>query len=210
MTAEIVNPEQLKKNRRVLLGIVGIPVVIFALSTGLYFLVQSKVIELGTVNNGELILPPLRFTDMPLMTVDDERFDYSQPEAKWAFVVIGDSRCEGECERMLYIARQSIIALAKKMNRVRLVYLTRSGTVDDSLQQRIDREYHGIDVVTVKDEALTQLFEGTKQQPFQPRSFFVVDPNGWLMMSYQVENTQQETLNTLGKAIIRDMKRLIK
>ena len=38
----------------------------------------------------------------------------------------------------------------------------------------------------------------------------ILDPRGWLMMQYEAENTEQDTLNTLGKAVVRDMKRLIK
>lgn len=201
--------EQNKKNRKVILGIFGIPALVFILSTGLYLLVSTKTVDLGTVNNGELVVPPLQFTELSLVTVDGEAFDYTQPEPKWAFVVFGDQHCQGNCERMLYIARQSIVALAKKMTRVRLIYVT-NNSIDEALEQRFEKEYKGIDVISQNDSDVKQLFSSVKIDPFKASTFYVVDPRGWLMMHYEAENTEQDTLNTLGKAVVRDMKRLIK
>ena len=210
MAEEQVNSDQLRKNRRVLLGIFGIPVLVVGLSTLLYYMVTSGMVELGTVNNGELVTPPLKFSGLPLKAEDGSPFDYSKPEQKWAFLVIGDGDCSGDCDHMLYVARQSIIALGKKMDRVRLIYLTRTGNIGEGLRQRFDKEYRGMDVITVDDQALIDLFAHAKAQPDQPRSFFVVDPHGWLMMFYQVPDTEQHTLTALGKAVLQDMKRLIK
>ncbi len=111
---------------------------------------------------------------------------------------------------MLYIARQSIIALAKKMDRVRLLFVTTDGDISTELQQRLDEEYRGIDVLALSRDTLQQLFVDSALNPFEEKQFYVVDARGWLMMSYRVDNTQQETLNTLGKAVVRDMKRLLK
>lgn len=201
---------QSKENRRVLLGIFGIPILVLLFSTGLYYLVDSGTVELGTVNNGELIRPPLKFTDLPLRTPTGEPFDYEQSDPRWTFVVFGDSECAGDCERMLYIARQSIIATGKKMHRLQLAYLTSTGPLEPSFERLIDEEYHGLRVVAVDEVELQALFADAKPQPYQPRTFFVVDPHGWLMMFYQVEDTGQQTLNALGKAVVKDMKRLIK
>ncbi len=201
---------QKRHNRRVLLGIFGVPALVFALSTGLYYLVETGTLRLGTVNNGELVDPPLAFTELPLKTPVGSPYDYAQPEPKWTFLVMGDRRCQGQCERMLYIARQSIIALGKKMGHLRLAYLPLDGEVADSLQQRLDKQYQGIDVITTERQQLADLLAGADLTPGQPRTFYVIDPEGWLMMTYRPEDTDQATLNTLGKAVVRDMKRLLK
>ena len=210
MTEQVVNPKQLKKNRRVILAIFSVPVVIILLSTIVYYLVETRAIDLGTVNKGELIVPPLRFTELPLVSITGESFDYSKPEPKWAFVVIGDQYCRDSCEKMLYIARQSNIAMAKKMGRVRLIFVTTDGRISEELAERFDREYRGMDIVTLTRAAIQSLFSESKINPFAANNFFVVDARGWLMMRYQVENTEQDTLNSLGKAVLKDMKRLIK
>jgi cytochrome oxidase Cu insertion factor (SCO1/SenC/PrrC family) len=201
---------QNKKNRKVILAICGIPIAIILFSTALYFLVETKTVDLGTVNNGQLIVPPLEFSALSLTTLSGEKFDYSKPDPKWAYIVFGDKRCINACESMLYIARQSIIALAKKMSRVRLIYVTTDGLIDETLQQRFDEEYRGLDIVSVKKSDIEKLFAESAIKPFKNNTFYVADPRGWLMMHYEIENTQQDTLNVLGKAVVRDMKRLIK
>ena len=201
---------QTRKNRKVILAIFGIPVAIMLFSSLLYFLVETRTVDLGTVNNGVLVVPPLQLAELPLATTDGQTFDYSKPEPKWAFVVIGDSACVDSCERMLYIARQSIIALAKRMNRVRLLYITTDGAVSSEFQQRIDREYIGMDVLALNRDVIEDLFSASDVNPFADNTFYVVDQHGWLMMHYQVQDTEQNTLNDLGKAVVRDMKRLLK
>lgn len=214
MSGQVFNSEkeqlQNKKNRKVILAIFAIPALVFLVSTGLYFLVETKTVDFGTVNNGQLIVPPLQFSELALTTLSGEKFDYSKPEPKWAYIVFGDKRCIDSCESMLYIARQSIIALAKKMGRVRLMYVTTDGLIDEALQQRFDEEYRGIDIISLNQSDIETLFSESGIRPFKENTFYVADPRGWLMMHYEVENTQQDSLNVLGKAVVRDMKRLIK
>lgn len=209
MTQQTDNPGD-TSNRRALMALFGIPVVVFAFSTLLYYLVQFEVIQLGTVNNGELVTPPLALTELPLVDLNGDEYDYAGDDPRWTFLVIGDSACQGDCERMMYVARQSIVALGKKMHRVKLAYLTTDEGIDDALQMHIDEEYRGMEIIRVPEPALTGLFADAGPRPHQPRTFFVVDPQGWLMMFYRAETTDQDTLNTLGKAVVRDMKRLIK
>ncbi len=210
MSTEIGSSDQQKKNRKIILGIFGIPAGVLILSSILYLLVETKAVDLGTVNNGELVVPPLPFIDLSLSTVNGEHFDYNKPEPKWAFIVFGDYNCIGSCEKMLYVARQSITALAKNMNRVRLIYVTTDGVIGDELQHRLDNEYIGIDVLSINKDTIEALFASSNAKPFLHDSFNVIDPRGWIMMQYAVENTDQATLNTLGKAVVKDMKRLIK
>lgn len=210
MSKEIQNPEQTRKNRKIILGIFGIPAGVLLLSSILYLLVDTKTVVLGTVNNGVLVSPPLPFIELSLTTISGDRFDYNKPEPKWAFVVFGDYDCKDSCEKMLYVARQSITALAKNMNRVRLVYVTADGVISAELQRRLDQEYIGIDALAINRDTIETLFSKTEIDPFAPNSFNVIDPRGWIMMHYAVENTDQSTLNELGKAVVKDMKRLIK
>lgn len=199
---------QQKNNRKVIVAICGIPVIVILLSSLLYYLVNSKGVDLGTVNNGELITPPLLLpsdlSSLPTETVDGDQ------EPKWAYMIIGDKHCIDACERMLYVARQSIVALARKMGRVKLVYTNTDSEISEALSQRLDKEYKGIEIHNSSSDLVDDLFSGTAVDPFDAMQFFVVDPRGWLMMRYTVEDTSQETLNVLGKAVVRDMRRLIK
>ena len=207
---EAASVEQNTKNRKVIVAIFGMPAFVFLISTGLYFLVANKSLDLGTVNNGELIVPTLQFAQLPLNNLAGEAFDYSKFESKWAFVVFGDRYCAGSCDRMLYIARQSIISLAKKMGRVRLVYVSSDATIEDELQQRFDQEYRGMDILVLPQDELRHMFADSQIDPYQQNTFYVVDQRGWMMMFYQIGDTEQITLAALGNDVVRDMKRLIK
>ena len=197
-----------KSNGRwVLYAIVGIPLLVIALSSVLYWLADSRRVDLGTVNNGELIIPPLQFAEAELKTLQGIPYAFADLEPKWMFLVIGDRACENACERMLYLARQSLVALGKRMNRVRLGYLSYENAINQDLQQRFIGEYPGIERIAIDRTALQRLLGDTPQQA---NSFYVVDPQGWLMMRYQADDLEQAALNDLGKAIVKDMKRLIK
>ena len=195
---------------RILLLIAGIPIVIILLSTLLYYGVESRSINLGTVNNGELIVPPVRLTDFELTNLDGQPYDYTKPKPKWTFVVFGGQDCTGSCEKMLYLTRQTNIALAKKMNRVRRFYVTDQGEISQKLKQQIDKSYKNLSVLSMSHDSIVQLFNGTGVDPFQKNRFFVVDDHGWLMMHYTAKNIEGQVLNTLGKDVLRDMKRLLK
>ena len=87
--------------RKVLIAIVAIPAVVLLLSTGLYYMVNTKAISLSTVNNGTLVSPPIRLTELSLKTPQGDDYDYSLPEPKWSFLVIAGRDCNRVCERML-------------------------------------------------------------------------------------------------------------
>ena len=202
--------QQTAKGRRILLAIVGIPIAIILLSTALYFMVDSKVVDLGTVNNGTLITPPLRFSELPLQALDGHAQAHNKTEPKWSYVVFGGAECINDCERMLYLTRQTHIALAKKMPRVQRIYVSVDGAISASLQTQMKQNYADSIIATVDKAALLKMFSTTEVDPFQPNSFFVVDHNGWLMMVYQAEDLQQSSLNSLGKLVLKDMRRLLK
>jgi hypothetical protein len=111
---------------------------------------------------------------------------------------------------MLYTARQSIISMGKKMARIRLIYISTDGHISQKLQQYFEKEYIGMDVVVTPQTKISHVFLESNTNPFSSNSFVVVDPRGWIMMQYQLENTEQQTLYTLSKNIVSDMKRLIK
>lgn len=202
--------KQTAKGRKILLAIIGIPIVIILLSTSLYYMVDTKVVDLGTVNNGTLITPPLRFSELPLLDLNGQAQVYGQPEPKWTYVVFGGAECVDDCERMLYLTRQTHIALAKKMPRVQRLYVSTESSVSEDLQKNIKQHYADSLVATVDKLALQNLFLNSGIDPFQKNSFFVIDHNGWLMMFYQANDLQQQSLNSLGKLVLKDMRRLLK
>ena len=178
--------------RAVLLTILAVPVVVLLLSTALYYLVDSKAIDLGTVNNGTLVVPPLRFSELALTKQDGSPYHYGEPTPLWSLVVFDSGKCLSDCERMLYLSRQSHIALAKKMPRVQRLYVSTQAPTN-ATQQLLAAQYKDTQVLQTTPQALQNLFAGSPVEPMAERRFFVVDHHGWLMMYYDAPNTEQST-----------------
>ena len=210
MVESTVDLEQRKQGRKIILTIVAIPIAIILMSSVLYYLANNKMIDLGTVNNGELVSPPVQFSEMAMQTLNGGIVDYTKPEPKWSFVVIGGKNCLGTCEKMLYLARQTNIALAKRMSQVKRYYVTSDGEISPELSERLKSNYSNVSVVKATKNTINTLFKETGLNPFQENRFYVVDQRGWLMMHYTADNLEQDSLNELGKKIIKDMKRLLK
>ncbi len=188
--------------------IVGIPLLVIAFSTLLYQLANRDMIALGTVNNGELIQPPVAIADLQPTHRNGEAVEFNTAESLWQFVVVGDGYCEQNCEAMLYLTRQTHTALGKKMNRVGRMYLN----LDKQFGAELDK------VLIDEHEKLTSAFidasaySAVKQLPLDDEAtgFYVVDPKGWVMMYYRLPDLSQETLTSTGKLVIKDMKRLLR
>ena len=201
------NPEN-NSSKLIFSLIVGIPLLVIAFSTLLYQMANRDMIALGTVNNGELIQPPVAIAELKVRHRNDEAVEFNHADSLWQFVVVGDGYCEQNCEAMLYLTRQTHTALGKKMNRVGRMYMNLGSDYSAELDKLLIDEH----------EKLTPIFaDKTAYQQFsqlvlgdEAKGFYVVDPKGWIMMHYQLPDLEQDTLTSTGKLIIKDMKRLLR
>ncbi|GAB3370293.1 hypothetical protein NCG89_09520 [Spongiibacter taiwanensis] len=202
-----VNPGTSKKQVALILAI---PVLVVVLSSILFLMAKENVINFGTVNRGTLIRPPVPLPELQLSRNDGSEFMFDLPDSRWLFVVVGGTDCRGACEKMLYLTRQTHIALGKKTNRVERVYLALDGTVSPSLRDFLEREHEDMTILYAPASPFLKAFEHLEINPRDPRAFYVVDPLGWAMMYYRAANTDQLELAALGKDVLKDMKRLLK
>ena len=190
--------------------ILSIPVVVVLFSSILFFLAKENVINFGTVNQGTLIRPPVQLGELHPVRNDGGEFLFDLPESKWVYIIVGGRQCRDACERMLYLTRQTRIALGKKTDRVERVYLALDGPVSASLRDFIESEHDDLTILQADGNAFLKAFEGMEINPRDPQVFYVVDPLGWAMMYYRAADTNQQTLTALGKDVLKDMKRLLK
>ena len=191
--------------------ILGIPVLVILTSSLLYWMADQDVVELGTVNHGNLIQPPRPMMDETLTTPDGEVLDiFDQPDSRWTFMVVGGDRCEAECERMLYLSRQTHVAMGKKMPRIQRMYLSTSDTLSPELADQLATDHDDMRIAHIDEQAWQSLIEGVDFEFPASRRFYVIDPYGWLMMSQGVPDTELSTLTEYGKKVLKDMKRLLK
>ena len=183
----------------VLLLIAGIPVMVVLIATWLwYYVVQGDldlVAILGTSNNGDLVQPPRQLvgdTGEP----GDLSTSYGQMEPKWTFLILGGPQCDEVCENTLYTTRQIRIAMGKDFNRIRRIYLGESepaqttltfGELRDSrpapatFNEFLASEHATIKVLTMAADHYGALFSEYQNDP---STWYLVDPAGWIMMSY--------------------------
>lgn len=197
-------------NKHQLAWILAIPVIVVAFSSLFFYMARNNVISLGTVNRGVLIQPPAELPALKPQRRDGSEFLFNRAESKWVYMVVGGRDCFDDCERMLYLTRQTRLALGKKTPRVERVYLSLDGGVSPGLQAFLEKEHDDITVLTASAQGFTNSLPALAVSPLAPKLFYVVDPLGWVMMYYQADNTELATLTSLGKDILKDMKRLLR
>ncbi|MBD2857559.1 hypothetical protein IB286_00970 [Spongiibacter sp. KMU-158] len=205
-----MNTEVNASNKRQLTLILAIPVLVVAFSSVMFFLAQKNIISLGNINRGVLVQPPAELPLLKLKREDGSEFLFNLAESKWVYMVAGGQTCVAECERMLYLTRQTHIALGKKTNRVERVYLALDGQISDELKEELKVAHSDISVLYAERAAFLNSLPQLDINPEAANVFYVVDPRGWLMMYYQAEDTELMTLTSLGKDILKDMKRLLR
>lgn len=207
------NEDQTKNNRLIFLSIVGIPITIVLAATWLWYFVARGDIDLiallGTSNHGGLVQPPRALDDGGLQDMAGVDFAYADLEPQWTFLIPGDADCDARCEGVLYLTRQIHLAMGQELNRIRRFYVSTSSPADtrfdvamlsderpapDDFQQYVDTEQRGLKTLAVSGDGFESLFiEHTRD----PSTWYLVDPAGWIMMSYNSEVTYKDVMADL-------------
>ncbi len=170
--------------------VVAIPVVGVLLAMWMYF--GSLLIPDGRTNNGVLLSPPLSvniFASEQLETVSEQEH--------WAVVVTSDGPCDETCRHMLYLARQSHIALDRDQPRVRRFLLTPTKQDDMTEEFAEFLQQNHADLAVVKGSI--PVLEATQDNASH---IFVVDPLGNVILWYDKTHD--------GKELLKDLEKLLK
>lgn len=193
-----------KRRRHVPAIIFGSLVLVILLSTLLFRAAVTGQVDLpellGTSNNGVLINPPQPIAELPLTTADGQPFDYAAQPKLWSIVIPVTSTCDAQCEQMLYLTRQIHIALGKHTERVRRYLLTIGGPLDAEFETLL-QQHPNLVVLRVDPHAYANYFMRAELDPVLNHQYLLVDPNGWLMMYYELTHDY--------KAVLKDLKFLI-
>jgi hypothetical protein len=119
---------------------------------------------------------------------------------KWTMLFVGDGACDERCRKLLYLSRQSRIALNKDMDRVQRVFLATSGCCDRAY---FSGEHPDLTVVLPRDEAtgraLLAAFPGTADAV--AGRLYLVDPLGNLVLSYSSAAPDEALLTDVRKLL---------
>lgn len=209
---EVTN--QTYKNRMTLLLIAGIPVTMILLATWLWFFVVRGELDLiemvGTANRGALVQPPRQLDEAGLVEQSGVVFHYADLEPRWTLLVpVQGSECNAACEHSLYLTRQIHMALGKEFNRVRRLFVSTSPvadtqfTISELSDQRPAPTSFDAYMADEQRGLIPLVLEGGDYQQFfaehadDPSTWYLVDPAGWIMMSYTSEISYKDVISDL-------------
>ncbi|MFT5709527.1 MAG: hypothetical protein ACI8QT_000213 [Halioglobus sp.] len=210
--------DQTRNTRLIFLSIIGIPIMVVLAATWLWFFVARGDLDLvailGTSNQGSLVQPARSLDEGNLLDSAGAAFSYSDLPPQWTFLVAGKGSCSVDCEKLLYLTRQIHLAMGKELGRIRRFYVSDSAvsetvfgvdTLSDKrpapadFQKYMQAEQLGMKAFTVPPDRHASLFAETYDDP---TTWYLVDPAGWIMMSYTSEISY--------KMVISDLKFLLK
>jgi hypothetical protein len=213
--------EEIRKNnnRLVLLMIAGIPLTMILMATWLWYFVVRGDLDLvgmlGTANRGTLVQPPRQLDDVDLFEQTGVPIKYADLERRWTMLVPqAAGACDEACEQRLYLTRQIHMAMGKEFNRLRRLFLSEDAVADITLAvtelsdghpappgfaQLLAEQHRGLKALRLEEGAYQRLFA---EHSADPTIWYLVDPSGWIMMSYNSEVPYKD--------VIADLKFLLK
>lgn len=193
------------RNKQKLLLIAGLPLVVMLAASLLYRATVSGNINLvnvlGTKNHGDLMQPALESAKLELR--DDNGQSLSWPTShSWTVVVPAFDGCDSKCLDVLMTTRQVHLALGREENRVRRLLLLIDAPLSAETSALIAKEHPHISIAATTRASVEALFSA--QPAFVPArtQWYLVDPQGWLMMHYGTDR--------IGKDLLADLKHLLK
>ncbi|UTA47905.1 hypothetical protein L1F30_17340 [Simiduia sp. 21SJ11W-1] len=151
----------------------------------------------GTINKGELLVPPVQITELAL-TNSEGAINFASEQKKWRLLVPAFGHCTGACEQSLYLTRQVHKRLNEKYPRVERWVLT--DIAKPAFTDLLAAEYPGAKVINTDKAAWASLLATTNQPNGH---YYMMDQNGFIMMAY---NTELHT----GNDLLKDVKRMLK
>lgn len=171
----------------------------------------------GTVNKGNLILPPADITDLqmqnasgaPLFTSFEEFIETLEREEDyeaqpWLMVYINAGECETACRERIHLLRQMHATLGKNTQRVRRYYLHADAQpIAPSTAEHFRAEFPSMGIAYTDAESLRQrLAEKGVELDFNTETYvFFVDPVGNVMMYYDTSHPIEDIKTDLDRLL---------
>ena len=184
------------KSRITLIGLILIFFLPILLSWYLVFISDYKN-KIGSVENGDLINPVVKIGEINVVNIKNRQISYISN--RWTLVFFVDKECNDDCQKKLYQARQIRLALGKNIDKVDRLLISKKSIDWTNMAEN----YSGqkiLEIVMKDYERVQNSFNLISDFSFN--SFYLIDPYGFLMMSYP-ENSEP-------KGIIKDIERLIR
>jgi len=194
-----------RRSRQKLWIIAGLPLLVMLAASLLFRATQNGDINLisllGTKNLGDLVQPALEVTKLDLRNSEGQTIPW--PAGKhWTVVVPTFNGCDSHCLDVLMTTRQVHLALGRDEDRVRRLLLLIDAPLSAEKAAQIAKDHPHIVIASTTRASIDALF--AQQSTLAPANaqWYLVDPQGWLMMHYGA--------NHVGKDLLADLKQLLK
>ena len=206
--------KQIRNNHLELQPIAGIPLTMILAATWLWYFVINGDLDLvnaiGTANRGQLVQPPRQLDDVAMTADTGALIKYADLPRKWRLAVVNRGPvCAEACEKNLYLTRQIHVAMGKEFNRIGRLYVSESSPDDTrldlaalsderpapaSFNELLDMEHRGTKSLTIAPGSYAALFA---EELADDSTWFLVDPGGWVMMSYNGDIHYKDVISDL-------------
>ncbi len=161
-----------------------------AFAAWMYF--AGELLPEGRNHKGNLLTTPLSLTDFQSPNLTTEVLD-----DKWGMLVVTGASCNEQCREILYLSRQSHIALNRDSTRMARYFISgeMTQTSSDDLEAFLEKEHPDMGTLS---GVMPNIEYGTDESV----RVFITDPFGNVMLWYGKDNT--------GKQMLKDMTRLLK
>jgi len=188
------------KNILILFLIVFLFLSPFWVADWLYY--QEKHLITHTTNHGTLIIPPIDLSHLLLKDLHGATLHSDPFKGQWTLLAIAPT-ANPDSFRKLYEMRQIRLMLGKNRNKLQRMLLFYRAKMPVILSSQLTALYTGSSFTVIDEKKWLALFTSSqlKQNFLILDGFFIIDPQGRLMMSYQPDANP--------KNIMQDLRRLI-
>ncbi|WP_226643798.1 hypothetical protein [Microbulbifer variabilis] len=155
----------------------------------------------GTINQGELLQPPINFNKIKVISLGEEVSLVGNASPKWRYLILSGSDCNEECENLLYTSRQVHIRLGEKANRVERLLVT-DESITHEKQEKLKIDHPRLKILRLNKNSINTLHELTAHQNISDTKAVLIDQEGFAMMVYDNQHS--------GNQLLKDIKRLLK
>lgn len=201
---ELTPAEKQKQRRGRILGALIFAIVLSPMVIAYWMYTTGIGMPTDTVNKGDLLTTPQTASDLNLRETDGKPWNVADHKTKWRWLIPGGAQCSEQCQKNLYLTRQAHIRLAEKAGRVERIYLLLDDELTPETEEFVANEHPHMPVVRVDADHLRTAFTaaGIEGDVLTDGRYFLMDQEGFVMMSYTPAHT--------GKELLDDIKRMLK
>lgn len=158
-------------------------------------------IPLGTINKGDLLPEAKSIADISVSNLNGNEISLIEGKQKWRLLIPSTESCGTSCQKNLYTTRQVHVRLGEKARRVERVLLMPKADIVQKTSLAKDHPKLAYAVVNpIELESLLKSELSAGRNIYE--HYYLMDQEGFIMMSYGTEHT--------GNELLTDVKRMLK